>query len=146
MKKTKMPTETQASVPVNSKPQDPNGPQVPPETQYLQALFERARQGDPKLDPAHKVMIEMMAESEQRLHGAIQQANKLEKEIYDRNVALRNLNDAILNERGKAQGLAEALLSLRDTSKAKKPDQPASPPPAPAQESEPEEEDESPEV
>jgi len=86
---------------------------------YLNDLFQMAQKNDAKLDPSHKVMIEMMADAEQKIHSATQQANRLEKEIYERQLQLKQLNDAINVERGKAKGLADALLSLKQKAKTK---------------------------
>jgi len=92
---------------------------MPEDQRYLNDLFQMAQKNDSKLDPSHKVMIEMMADAEQKIHAATTQANKIEKEIYDRQLQLKQLNDAINVERGKAKGLADALLSLKNSGKQK---------------------------
>lgn len=83
--------------------------------QYLQDLFKNAKTR--KVTAEQRALIEMLAASEQGIVQATEKANNLERQIYELNVEKQNLTDLINNERGKARGLAEGLLKMRDAKK-----------------------------
>ncbi len=92
--------------------------QLTEEQQYLSDLFKKAQEG--KVPADQKVMVDMLAQSEAAIVKASKEANTVERQIYDLQVKQQQLRDGINNERGKARGLAEALLAMRDQKPASK--------------------------
>ena len=91
--------------------------QLTPEQQYLQGLFDEAKNG--KISTDKKVMIEMLAESEAAVKVGQEKANNIQRQIYDLQLAAKQLESALTNELGKARGLTEALLATMPKSKRK---------------------------
>jgi len=104
--------EAQAQAP--EQPEQQTQVQLTEDQKYLQSLFEKAQKSPKSIAPEQKVLIEMLAESEAKIVAASNNAAEIERAIYNSQVKLKNLNEAINQERGKALGLSQALLKCRD--------------------------------
>lgn len=79
---------------------------------YLQNLLKKAQTGE-DISPEQKIMIEMLAKSEQTILVASEEADKLNRQIIELQNRHQRLIENINNERGVARGMADALLKLK---------------------------------
>jgi len=80
---------------------------------YLNDLLASARSNPGAISPEQKIMIEMLAEAEQKIVSGTEQANKIQQQINQLQFNLQQLNELIAAERGTARGFANALLTLK---------------------------------
>jgi len=89
------------------------GPQMTADQKYLNDLLASARSNPGAISPEQKIMIEMLAEAEQKIVSGTEQANKIQQQINQLQFNLQQLNELIAAERGTARGFANALLTLK---------------------------------
>lgn len=80
--------------------------------QFFSGLFQMAQDGTIPEDK--KTLVEMLAESQQKIHGGRQNLEQTKRRIYDLQVQQQQLTEAITREEGTARGISEALWRMRD--------------------------------
>lgn len=83
--------------------------------EYLNKVVERynANPDDAELSDTEKALLSRLVEVEKRLAALRQQAGELEKDINQKTQSLYELRNVMVHEKGKSDGLVDALLSLK---------------------------------
>jgi hypothetical protein len=90
---------------------------------YVDAVVKRIQSGDESLNDTERRLGHKYLESNQTAGRLNSQANNLRQEIEVKQAQLSNIEDEIKREFGRAGGILEALLALREPG-----DTPADPP------------------